>query len=100
MLSCGNAATGMLPLLFTNLSLPPCASACCREGGFGDGPSRADEADDWGKTKAFVPSSSRGGFEERRGGFGDRREGGGFRDRSPGAYREPSRADTEDRWSR
>lgn len=76
------------------LLLPP-----RREGGFGDGPSRADEVDDWGKTKAFVPST-RGGFEERRGGFGERREGGGFRDRSPGAYREPSRADTEDRWSR
>lgn len=91
----------MPPLLWpTKLNLAPRAFACRREGGFGDGPSRADEADDWGKTKAFVPSSSRGGFEERRGGFGDRREGGGFRDRSPGAYREPSRADTEDRWSR
>lgn len=65
------------------------------------GPSRADEVDDWGKTKAFVPSSggsrSGGGFEDRpRGGAG----GGGFRDRSPPAFREPSRADTEDRWSR
>ncbi|KAL4457949.1 hypothetical protein ABPG75_012814 [Micractinium tetrahymenae] len=68
-----------------------------REGGFGDGPSRADEVDDWGKTKSYVPSS-RGGFEDRpRGGGGF---GGGFRERSPGGFREPSRADTEDRWSR
>ncbi len=70
--------------------------AAYREGGFGDGPSRADEVDDWGKTKAFVPSS-RGGFEDRPrgGGFG-----GSFRERSPGGFKEPSRADTEDRWGR
>lgn len=89
-----------------------CADLClrhllltpCRD--FADGPSRADEVDDWGKTKAFVPSSSRGGgLEERRGGFGggfrDRSgERGGFRDRSPAAFREPSKADTEERWGR
>lgn len=69
------------------------------------GPSRADETDDWGKTKQFVPSS-RGGFEDRRGGFGggfrdrDGSRDGGFRDRSPPAFREPSKADTEERWSR
>lgn len=76
--------------------LPRLAAAVRREGGFGDGPSRADEVDDWGKTKSFVPSS-RGGFEDRPrgGGFG-----GSFRERSPGGFREPSRADTEDRWSR
>lgn len=62
-----------------------------------DGPSRADTSDNWGSSRQFVPSSSRGGFEDRpRGGFGDR-------DRSHGPsreFREPSKADTEDRWER
>jgi hypothetical protein len=68
----------------------------CREGL--DGPSRADEVDDWGKSKQFVPSGSRGFDDRSRGGFDDRPRGG-FRERSPG-FREPSRADTEDRWSK
>ena len=77
-----------------------------REGGFGDGPSRADEVDNWGTKKSFVPSSStRGGFEDRprAGGFGGSfrdRSPGAARDRSPGGFREPSKADTEERWGR
>jgi hypothetical protein len=44
-----------------------------RDRGFDDGPSRADTTDNWGANRQFVPSSSRGGFEDRpRGGFGDR----------------------------
>ena len=67
-----------------------------RRGGFGferdereddgfDGPSRADEDDNWGRSKSFVPSGDRdrGGYE-----FDDR--GGPMR----------SRADDEDNWGR
>lgn len=75
--------------------VPPVTTPC-RDAGFPDGPSRADEVDDWGKTKSFVPTSSSSRSRERGGGFGS----GGFRDRSPPAFREPSRADTEDRWSK
>ncbi|EFN58747.1 hypothetical protein CHLNCDRAFT_140448 [Chlorella variabilis] len=65
---------------------------------FPDGPSRADEVDDWGKSKQFVPGGGGGGGGR---GFEDRpRGGGGFRERSPHDPREPSRADTEDRWSK
>jgi hypothetical protein len=66
---------------------------------FDDGPSRADTGD-WG-AKQFVPSSDRdrgapgGGFRDR----GDR--DGGFRDRGDrDTFREPSRADVEDKWER
>ena len=58
-------------------------------------PSRADEVDDWGSERKFVPSDRGerrgfgGGFREDRG-FGDRREGG--------FGRAPSRADEVDRW--
>ena len=101
----------MLPLAAraaapTACAVPASPAAPRSDAGFPDGPSRADEVDDWGKNKSFVPSSSSsrgfggGGFRERdaggAGGFG----AGGFRDRSPPAFREPSRADTEDRWSK
>lgn len=66
-------------------------------------PSRADEVDDWGSERKFVPSDRGerrgfgGGFREDRG-FGDRREGG-FGDRREGGFgRAPSRADEVDRW--
>lgn len=77
-----------------------------------EGPSRADIAGDWGTNKQFVPGAagpSGRGFEDRGragGGFGERRSfrdgsrdrygEGGFRE----SFREPSRADTEDRWER
>lgn len=49
-------------------------------GGFSDGPSKADEVDNWGREKKFVPSSG-----ARTGGFGG--GGGGF-------------SDSGDRWGR
>eukprot|EP00887_Chlorella_sp_A99_P002638 scaffold6.g2638.t1 len=71
--------------------------------GYEEGPSRADTAGDWGANKAFVPSSSGRGYEDRgRGGFDDRDRRPGFREGSrdrEGGYREPSRADVEDRWA-
>ncbi|GAB4820599.1 hypothetical protein N2152v2_007645 [Parachlorella kessleri] len=87
-------------------------------GGPDDGPSRADTTDNWGANRQFVPSGGRsggaedrprggsGGFSDRyedrpRSGFGDRdRERGGFGDRERPSFREPSKADTEDRWER
>eukprot|EP00891_Asterochloris_glomerata_P000031 jgi/Astpho2/31/fgenesh1_pg.00001_%23_15_t len=68
-----------------------------------DGPSRADQADNWGKDRKFV--AGQGGDKER--GFG----GGNFRDRNfddaersgGGAEEEdtgPSRADQSDNWGR
>ncbi|CAD7701444.1 unnamed protein product [Ostreobium quekettii] len=82
-----------------------------RSGGFGDredrgrddmGPSRADEADNWGSQKQFVPSS--GGYGSRPGGYG----GGGFssydRPRSSAGSRYDdapmARASDSDNWSR
>ncbi|KIY92024.1 hypothetical protein MNEG_15938 [Monoraphidium neglectum] len=81
-------------------------------GGFEDrpprreaGPSAADEADDWGATRKFQPSTE---GERRGGGGGFGGGGGGFRDRDgprdgprgdgPERRRfdEPSRADTDD----
>jgi len=57
-----------------------------------EGPSRADMADDWGTSRQFAPSEAprRGGFEEGPSGF---RERGSF-------AREPSKAETEERWER
>ncbi|CAM6104620.1 unnamed protein product [Calypogeia fissa] len=73
-----------------------------------DLPSRADEVDNWGSTKKFVPSAPLGGgggdsFDQRRGnrgggGFEDappRRGGGGGFDDAPGGI---SRADEVDNW--
>lgn len=67
-----------------------------------DGPSRADEAADWGREKKYVSSGGgggggsfggRGGYESRRGGFGDR-------DDRPPRDEGPSRADEADSWGR
>jgi hypothetical protein len=68
-------------------------------------PSRADEVDNWGAERKFVPSGDReerrgfgGGFREERG-FGERREERGFGERREGSFgRPPSRADEVDRW--
>lgn len=82
-----------------------------RSGGFGDGerrgrdedmgPSRAEESDDWGSQKRFVPSGGYGGGGSSRG------FGGGFRDydrpRSSQGWRyddAPPRAADSDNWSR
>ncbi|KAJ7559050.1 hypothetical protein O6H91_04G067400 [Diphasiastrum complanatum] len=51
-----------------------------------DGPSRADETDDWGATKKFVPSQGGGGYD-------DDRRGGRSSDRDL-----PSRADEVENW--
>lgn len=57
-----------------------------------EGPSRADMADDWGASRQLAASGP-----PRRGGFDDGPSG--FRDRGSFA-REPSKAETEERWER
>lgn len=71
-----------------------------RRSGFGEGDlDRADNADKWG-SKTFEPSAGApSSTSSRRGGFEDREKSSfGSRDLDDGGG--PSRADTEDRWSR